>query len=43
MKKRIFLKIGMISTVALFIPKKLWGLTYYPNKSDKKWAIIYGT
>lgn len=43
MKKRNFLKIGIVGTVALFIPEKLWGLTYYPNKSDKKWAIIYGT
>jgi menaquinone-dependent protoporphyrinogen IX oxidase len=43
MKKRDFLKIGIISVVALFIPKKLRALEYYPNKSDKKWAVLYST
>ena len=43
MKKRDFLKIGMLSTLTLFIPKKLGALEYYPNKSDKKWAVLYGT
>ena len=43
MKKRDFFKIGILGTVALFIPKKLGALEYYPNKSDKKWAVIYGT
>jgi menaquinone-dependent protoporphyrinogen IX oxidase len=43
MKKRDFFKIGMLSTLAIFIPKKLGALEYYPNKSDKKWAVLYGT
>jgi len=43
MKKRDFLKIGIISVGALVIPKKLHALEYYPNKSDKKWAILYST
>ena len=43
MKKRDFLKIGIFSAVALFIPEKLRALEYYPNKSDKKWAVLYGT
>jgi menaquinone-dependent protoporphyrinogen IX oxidase len=43
MKKRDFLKIGIIGAVTLFIPKKLRALEYYPNKSDKKWAVLYGT
>jgi len=43
MKKRDFLKIGILGTGVLFIPKKLWALEYYPNESDKKWAILYGT
>jgi menaquinone-dependent protoporphyrinogen IX oxidase len=43
MEKRDFLKIGIISGIALFIPKRLKALEYYPNKSDKKWAVLYGT
>lgn len=43
MKKRDFLKIGILSTGVLLIPKKLLALEYYPNESDKKWGIIYGT
>jgi menaquinone-dependent protoporphyrinogen IX oxidase len=43
MKKRDFLKIGILSAGALFIPKKLRALEYYPNESNKKWAILYGT
>jgi hypothetical protein len=43
MKKRDFIKIGMLSTLTLFIPKKLGALEYYPNKSDKRWAVLYGT
>ena len=43
MKKREFLKIGMLSTAALLIPKRVWALEYFPKKSDKKWAVLYGT
>jgi len=43
MKKREFLKFGMFSTIALFIPKKLFALEYYPTESNKKWAVLYGT
>ena len=43
MKKRDFLKIGILGTGVMLIPKKLWALEYYPNESDKKWAILYGT
>ena len=43
MKKRDFLKVGIFGTGILLFPKKLWALEYYPNESDKKWAIIYGT
>jgi menaquinone-dependent protoporphyrinogen IX oxidase len=43
MEKRDFFKIGILGAVALLIPKKLRALEYYPNKSDKKWAVIYGT
>jgi menaquinone-dependent protoporphyrinogen IX oxidase len=43
MKKRDFFKIGILSTIVLFIPKKLRALEYYPNESEKKWAVLYGT
>ncbi len=43
MTKRDFFKIGTLSAVTLFIPKKLLALEYYPNESDKKWAVLYGT
>ena len=43
MKKRDFLKVGILGTGVLLFPKKLWALEYYPNESDKKWAILYGT
>jgi menaquinone-dependent protoporphyrinogen IX oxidase len=43
MKKRDFFKIGVLGTIALFIPKKLSALEYYPNASNKKWAVLYGT
>ncbi len=43
MEKRDFFKIGILGALGLFIPKKLRALEYYPNESDKKWAVLYGT
>jgi len=43
MKKRNFIKAGLLSLGALLLPKKALSLEYYPNPSDKKWAILYGT
>jgi len=43
MKKREFLKFGLLSFSAMAISPKLGALEYYPNKSDKKWAVLYGT
>ena len=43
MRKRDFLKTGLLGMVVVALPKKLSALEYYPNKSDKKWAVIYGT
>ena len=43
MKKRDFLKVGILGTGVLLFPKKIWALEYYPNESDKKWAVLYGT
>lgn len=43
MNKRDFFKIGIIGTAGLFIPKEIRALEYYPNESNKKWAVLYGT
>jgi len=43
MKKRDFLKTGVLGLVAFALPKRLQGLEYYPNVSEKKWAVLYGT
>jgi menaquinone-dependent protoporphyrinogen IX oxidase len=43
MKKRDFMKIGIFSALGIFIPKKTLALEYYPNESNKKWAVLYGT
>jgi menaquinone-dependent protoporphyrinogen IX oxidase len=43
MKKREFLKLGLLSLSAMTISNKLSALEYYPNKSDKKWAVLFGT
>jgi menaquinone-dependent protoporphyrinogen IX oxidase len=43
MKKREFLKLGLLSFSAMTLTNKLSALEYYPNKSDKKWAVLYGT
>jgi menaquinone-dependent protoporphyrinogen IX oxidase len=43
MKKRTFLKSGLLAMGALMISKKGFPLEYYPMPSDKKWAVLYGT
>jgi menaquinone-dependent protoporphyrinogen IX oxidase len=43
MKKRTFIKSGLIAIGALMIHKKSLPLEYYPMPSDKKWAVLYGT
>jgi menaquinone-dependent protoporphyrinogen IX oxidase len=43
MKKRTFLKSGLLAMGALMISKKGFTLEYYPMPSDKKWAVLYGT
>jgi len=43
MKKRTFVKGLLLSAGALLLPKKARALEYYPNKSDKKWAVLYAT
>lgn len=43
MERRRFIKAGVMSLGVMAIAKKSWALEYYPNKSDKKWAVVYGT
>ena len=43
MKKREFIKGMGLAVITLFIPKRAKALEYYPNPSEKKWAILYGT
>jgi len=43
MKKRSFIKSGLLSMGALLISRKSFPLEYYPMPSDKKWAVLYGT
>jgi hypothetical protein len=43
MNKRDFFKVGILGFIGIFLPKKLRALEYYPNESDKKWAVLYGT
>ncbi|MFO7923999.1 MAG: flavodoxin domain-containing protein [Bacteroidales bacterium] len=43
MKKRDFLKTGLLSLGALMLPKKAEALEFYPMPSDKKWAVLFGT
>ena len=43
MERRDFIKAGVMGIGALAIADKSMALEYYPNKSDKKWAVIYST
>ena len=43
MERRCFIKAGVMSLGAMAIARKNWALEYYPNQSDKKWAVVYGT
>jgi menaquinone-dependent protoporphyrinogen IX oxidase len=43
MERRKFLKTGLIGIGALAVAQKSLALEYYPKKSDKKWAVVYGT
>ena len=43
MKKRTFIKTGLLGISALLLQKKAYSLEYYPNPSDKKWAVLYAT
>jgi hypothetical protein len=43
MNKRTFVKGILFAIVTFLLPKKARALEYYPNPSDKKWAVLYGT
>ena len=43
MERRSFIKAGVMGLGAMAIANRSWALEYYPNTSDKKWAVLYGT
>ena len=43
MKKRTFIKTGLLGITAFLLPSKVYNLEYYPRSSDKKWAVLYAT
>ena len=43
MKKRTFIKSGLLGAGAILLGNKASALEYYPRPSDKKWAVLYGT
>jgi hypothetical protein len=43
MKRRTFFELGVAGIGATAIPQTAWALKYYPNPSDKKWAVLYAT
>jgi hypothetical protein len=43
MKRRAFLGLGLTGIGVLAVSQKGMALEYYPNVSDKKWAVLYGT
>jgi hypothetical protein len=43
MKRRTFLGLSLTGIGAMAVAEKGMALEYYPNASDKKWAVLYGT
>jgi hypothetical protein len=43
MKKREFLKAGLLGLGVFLLPGKATALEFYPRPSDKKWAVLFGT
>ena len=43
MEKRTFIKTSFLGITALLFSRRTSALEYYPNQSDKKWAVLYGT
>jgi len=42
-KRRSFVQLGLAGIGAVALADKARALEYYPNPSDKKWAVLYGT
>jgi menaquinone-dependent protoporphyrinogen oxidase len=42
-KRRTLLELGLTGIGAVAMSDKAWALKYYPNASDKKWAVLYAT
>lgn len=43
MEKRTFIKTGLLGIGSVLLSGKAFPLEYYPNPSDKKWAVLYAT
>ncbi len=43
MRRRTFFGLGLAGIGAMGLPDTSWALKYYPNRSDKKWAVLYAT
>jgi hypothetical protein len=43
MEKRDFFKASLVAAGAMFLPRKIWALEYYPTTKNDEWAILYGT
>jgi menaquinone-dependent protoporphyrinogen IX oxidase len=42
MNRKNFLKLGLAGIISSFA-KEAWAFKFYPNPSDKKWAVLYAT
>lgn len=43
MDKRNFFKASLMAMGAMALSRKASALEYYPTRTDKKWAVLYGT
>ena len=43
MDKRKFFKVSLLGIGAMTLARKASALEYYPTRSDKNWAVLYGT
>lgn len=43
MRRRTFFGLGLTGISAMAMADTAWALKYYPNHSDKKWAVLYAT
>jgi hypothetical protein len=43
MKRRTFFGLGLTGIGAMAMADTSWALKYFPNPSDKEWAVLYAT